>query len=201
MIIGCGKSDNPPAPSPTLNVAEAKINYDKTFQFALTNGEASSWTSSDETVGTINTAGLFTAKKIGESTITATVAGTKLTAKVVVDPYIKDFADVLFKKGISIDDVLKFEKRELVENLRFMDSDRKNVIAVVYRFDEFGFLGIDVGLTRTIDAREKFVTYLKERYPQTKYSSPSYLEFQIGNEGIALMDEKTKGAALIFRIR
>src|SRR5690606_25567058 len=92
LLISCKKDNG--TPDYTFNDREVTIHFDEIHEFEIKQGgkvvnpNTFTFYSSDLAVGTIDNGGLFTAKRIGESDVTAEGPnGSKLSAKVTVGPY------------------------------------------------------------------------------------------------------------------
>lgn len=111
MFVGCGKDEV--TPDYSFNEKEVKLKFDKEFSFKVNSGSATNWKSSDLFVGTISNTGIFTAKHIGETIITAEVEGKVISANVIVEPYIKEITDPYVGFGSNKSAIKQYEKRVL----------------------------------------------------------------------------------------
>lgn len=97
IFTACSKKES--TPESTIDVTELSLNYDKQHQFTIKQGNNDIdestyiWTSADVRVGTIEASGLFQAKRIGTTTVTATKDGKSLTSKITVSPYVYFFIE------------------------------------------------------------------------------------------------------------
>lgn len=75
-----------PSSTPKLSVTNKTLTAGKTYSLKMKNatGKKITWKSSNKKVATVSKQGIVTAKKAGSATITATVAGKKLTCKIKV---------------------------------------------------------------------------------------------------------------------
>ena len=111
ILAGCGKDSA--EPKIAINQNEVKLKFDQDFSFKIENSSEVKWSSSDSFVGEIDANGVFEAKHIGESIITGDVNGEKLTAKVIVEPYVTDIIEPFLEFGASKAEIKNFEKRNL----------------------------------------------------------------------------------------
>lgn len=107
----CSKSESPKM---SINQSEVKLKFDGTFDFKVENASAAEWSSSDEFVGKVGSDGKFKAGHIGETTVTAKVGENRISAKVIVEPYITDIVEPYAEFGSSKASVKSFEKRSLL---------------------------------------------------------------------------------------
>jgi hypothetical protein len=116
-IFSCSKK-NSVSPYKLDNTA-VSVHYDQTHQFqvsqgsAALQGSATTWKTSDTTVGVINQAGFFSAKRVGTVTVTGTASTYNLKATVTVVPYSTLCKEPFFQDGASIDSTEKREFRPL----------------------------------------------------------------------------------------
>lgn len=80
------KSAPAPDKTPALNKTAAVLIKGQTLQLKLSGTSAkTTWSSSDQSVASVNTAGKVTAKKKGTATVTAKSGGKKYTCKITVE--------------------------------------------------------------------------------------------------------------------
>jgi hypothetical protein len=172
LIISCSKKDN--KPSTTIDQDKVSLNYDQTHQFKLNEGSTAvdaakaTWTSSDLSVGTIDAAGLFTANKIGNTTIKAVVNGSTITSEVTVIPYSELCVEPVAEFGISMTAVKSMEKRALIEqstNGLLYKGENAKVLNVLYSFQPSGLESSILLLSPTNAVVEESAKFFAERYP------------------------------------
>lgn len=171
LILACSKKDE--KPSTSIDQEAVSLNYDQTHQFKLTEGNTNvessrvKWTSSDQAVGSIDAAGLFAAKRIGKTTITAVANGSTLTAEVTVVPYSELCKEPILDFGASISAVKGQEKRVLVEQsstaLMYKGENAK-LLNVFYGFESTGLESSVLLFSPSEAVVEESVKFLSERY-------------------------------------
>lgn len=87
----------------TLNKSKASVYNGKTLKLTVKNTKKKViWSSSDPSVATVNTKGVVTAKKVGQTKITAKVNNSEFTCVVTVKPSLTaDATNVTINKGSS----------------------------------------------------------------------------------------------------
>lgn len=172
LIISCGKNDD--KPGTTLDQHEVSLNYDQTHQFKISEGgtalDASkvTWTSSDIHVGTIDAAGLFTAHKIGTTTIKAVTNGSTLTSEVTVIPYSELCVEPITEFGISLATVKSREKRAMLEQTTtalLYKGENPKVLNVIYSFNASALESSILLFSPTSEVVEESARFFAERYP------------------------------------
>ena len=172
LIISCSKKDD--KPSTTLDLDKVSLNYDKTHQFKLSEGSKTvdaakaTWSSSDLSVGTINAAGLFTASKVGSTTIQAVINGSTITSEVTVVPYSHLCVEPVAEFGISMSAVKSREKRTLEQqttNGLMYKGENAKLLNVLYSFQATGLESSILLLSPTNAVVEESAKFFAERYP------------------------------------
>lgn len=172
LIISCSKKDD--KPSTTLDQDKVSLNYDQTHQFKLNEGSSSvdaakaTWSSSDLSVGTVNAAGLFTARKIGNTTIEAVVNGSTISSEVTVVPYSELCVEPVAEFGITMAAVKSREKRALLEqssNGLLYKGENAKLLNVIYSFEPSGLESSLLLLSPTNAVVEESAKFFAERYP------------------------------------
>jgi hypothetical protein len=172
LIISCSKKDD--KPSTTLDQDKVSLNYDQTHQFKLSEGSTSvdaakaTWTSSDLSVGSINAAGLFTANKIGNTTIKAVVNGSTITSEVTVIPYSELCVEPVAEFGISMSAVKSREKRAFLEQSTtglLYKGENAKLLNVIYSFQASGLESSVLLLSPTDAVVAESAKFFAERYP------------------------------------
>lgn len=174
VFTSCSKKDE--APAVAINQPQLQVHFDEEHQFALTQGnntlDASQykWTSSDETVGTVDAAGKFSGNRIGETTITGTSADGKnrVESKVTVIPYVASFVkEPVLDFGNSKATVKSKETRTLMnENDNSLEYQAENtkLRGVGYIFQNAALIGSVLFLTQTNEVAQEAARYYAERY-------------------------------------
>lgn len=174
VFTSCSKKDE--APAVVINQPQLQVHFDEEHQFALTQGnntlDASQykWTSSNETVGTVDAAGKFSGNRIGETTITGTSADGKnrVESKVTVIPYVASFVkEPVLDFGNSIATVKSKETRQILTdstNVLEYRGENTKLRGVGYIFDKAALVGSILFLANTEAVATEAVTYYAERY-------------------------------------
>lgn len=194
LISGCSK--NKIEPDAVLNSSEVTLKYDETFKFKVKKGDKDidfgllTFSSSDELVGIMNNEGVFTAKKVGETTVKIMGEGVNLTAKVVVEPYQNFFIEPYQNFDGNISSIKKYEKRKLLNELSsglIYEGENSDLKYVIYTIDKEVLSGSAAVFNPIRNVMDKVATYYLERY-----------EF-LGIDGTALYfkDSKRKFAVII----
>jgi|GEM_PF-986207 len=94
LISSCSKKDDKissPQNLVSLDTKSISLHYDESHQFYFVNKSVIAsdynWVSTDETIGTVDRSGKFTAQKIGTTTIKATKGSEVFESQVTVVPY------------------------------------------------------------------------------------------------------------------
>lgn len=165
LFLGCSKDDSIDA---ELNQSEVVLHYDQGFVFNLQGASNVQWSSSDEFVGTIGENGNFSAKHIGETTITANQNGRTFNATVTVEPYITEIVEpfIGFDEGQAA--VKAYEERILRDDTPLQliyHGQRPRVKNVYYSFDINDRLYSSMLVFDDYPGSEAdFITFLRERY-------------------------------------
>lgn len=190
LILSCSKKDE--KPSTKIDQETLSLNYDQTHQFKLTEGNTTvdarnvNWTSSDQSVGTIDGSGFFAAKKVGKTTISATANGSTLKSEVTVVPYSELCVEPVLDFGASFAAVKAKEKRIILQqtNTALMYKGENAKVQNVFYGFESGRLESSILLLTPIEAVvEESVKFLSERY---EFAGESEGLFFFANDQVAV---------------
>ncbi|PMD97338.1 hypothetical protein BWI97_06815 [Siphonobacter sp. BAB-5405] len=174
VFTSCSKKDEAPAVS--IDQPQLQIHFDEEHQFVLTQGNNTltasqyQWTSSNETVGTVDANGTFTGNRIGETTVTGVSADGKnrVESKVTVIPYVASFVkEPALDFGNSKATVKAKETRTLVQetdNTLEYQGENAKLRGVGYQFENAALINSILFLTVTNQVAQEAVTYYYERY-------------------------------------
>ncbi|WP_256004866.1 Ig-like domain-containing protein [Pedobacter deserti] len=207
LFVACSKKKES-TPKLMLDLNELSLKFDKEHQFKVTldgqavDGATVNWTSSDERTGTIGGTGLFKAKRIGTTTITAKRGEEVLTATVDVTPYSTFFVEPYIDFTASKAVIKTKEKRLLAPNgedadeLLFIGENNK-IQNVFYAFENGTLLGaMAVFNTSTLTSDELAKFYL-ERYAYIGETDDlAYLAF--GQTIVAIGEHPNVGFAAVY---
>lgn len=173
IVTACSKKSDP-EPDVTLDSPTIDLKYNATHQFALSKGttvvapSTYSWKSSDTLVGKVSKDGNFTARKIGETTITATADGKTLQSKITVSPTSTLAAEPVTDWGATIAQIKTKEKRvllsETTDNIFFKGENTK-IAASGYVLENGKLTSSALLLTTTQAIANEALTFYQERYP------------------------------------
>ncbi|WP_420154233.1 Ig-like domain-containing protein [Siphonobacter sp.] len=209
VFTSCSKKDE--APAVVINQPQLQVHFDEEHQFALTQGnntlDASQykWTSSNETVGTVDATGKFSGNRIGETTITGTSADGKnrVESKVTVIPYVNAFAkEPVMDFGNSKATVKSKETRELVgEETQVLayKGENEKVVLVGYYFENAALVQSNLYFANT-NKQDDIVNYYAERYEFLGRTQDDILVFAFSNQVIVglYIDEELKLVTAAF---
>lgn len=171
LIISCSKKDD--KPSTTIDQEKLSLNYDQTHQFKLSEGSTAvdpakvTWTSSDQAVGTINSSGLFSGKRIGKTTIKAVANGSTLTSEVTIIPYSELCKEPVVEFGTSMASVKTKESRVLTGQTStelMYKGENSKLLNVFYGFDGPRLESSILLLSTSAGVVEESVKFFAERY-------------------------------------
>lgn len=165
-LVGCGKDGV--ESTHEINRSQVTLKYDQSFDFSVSNVSNLDWSSSDEYVGVVSSNGAFTAKHIGETTVTARSGGQSFTAAVIVEPYIIGILEPLYGQQISKGDVKAFESRRLdletTTSLAYTDLSISLLDDVLYLWQDRGtWNGTYATFQRSFTSQDA-ETFYGERY-------------------------------------
>ena len=173
IFISCSKKDDP-EPDVKLDSSTLDLKYDGSHQFTLNKGATMitpstyTWTSSDTLVGKMSKDGKFTARKIGETTITANGDGKTLQAKITITPTSTLAAEPVTDWGASNTQIKAKEKRVLLtesaENI-FFTGENSKITASGYILTAGKLSSSALLLTTTQAVATEAITFFSERYP------------------------------------
>lgn len=185
MALASCKKDKGETPVTKIDIDQTAVtmHYDEQHQFALSSNTttmptSASWSSSDTTVGTINSKGLFSAKKIGTTTITAAGTGYTLTAAVTVAPYYNLFQEPYAVLGTDSVTVRTKEARKFAGKLNLGVSSYEEDVLISYYGEntnvnlvQYGFVNnklnntaVELVTNNDKSYVDKVMTFFKERY-------------------------------------
>lgn len=171
LFNACSKKESP-KPTATIDAATISIHYNETHQYSVTNATGLTWTSSDTTVGSVNSSGLFTAKKVGSTTIKGTSGVVSVKSIVTVTPYSTMCQEPFFIPGSSMPDIKQKETRVLYGSTNtalLFSGENSKVRNVEYLFDSTGLTSAALLLANRTDVVTEAVTFFKERYVYVGY--------------------------------
>lgn len=172
ILLSCSKIDDKPATT-SIDQNKVSLNYDQTHQFKLTEGSTAidaskvHWTSSDETVGIINASGLFSAKKVGKTTIKAVANGSTLTSEVTIIPYSELCKEPIVDFGASLTTVKGKETRVLSEQTAtalMYNGENPKVDNIFYGFNASGLESSVLLLSSSAAVVKESAKFFAERY-------------------------------------
>ena len=209
-LYGCTKNNNEPRPSVTIDMPEVTMNYDGSHQFVLNQGSVRvqstdyTWTVSNPIAGSISDAGLFTAKRIGDTFVYGTpktVTGDKVSARVSVKPYFTTWGPVITTWGINKASVKLAETRsynsENGTSILYYGENSK-IRAVLYGFENNGLSLSGVSPENTVEVAKETATFLKERYEYMGAKDGVYAFTDNKSVGIALTISDYSGLSVVY---
>jgi hypothetical protein len=173
ILTACSKKDDP-EPDVILDSPTLDLKYDGTHQFALNKGTTAitpstyTWTSSDTLVGKVSKDGNFTARKIGETTITATGDGKTLQSKITITPTSTLAAEPVTDWGATSTQIKAKEKRVLLSESAetiFFTGENSKITASGYILTAGKLTSSALLLTTTQAVATEAITFFMERYP------------------------------------
>ncbi|GAB2684825.1 hypothetical protein GCM10027037_02650 [Mucilaginibacter koreensis] len=198
-IAGCKKESGtePGSTAYSIDQTAVTVNYDGQHQFAInssTGGSstiAATWSSSDTTVGTINSAGLFKAKRVGTTTVKAAGSNLDLSSTVTVAPYYQLYQEPYRLYNSDTTALKAKEIRTIIGRYRYADlvqvqfllsykGENSNLSAVQYNFIDNKETSASLTLTGNNDLTyiAKLMAFYRERYPVYLINSASYQIFK-----------------------
>jgi hypothetical protein len=171
-FAACSKKEDA-KPTYTISQTAVSLNYDKQHQYTVKEGSNNvspstlTWTSSDETVGTISASGLFKAKKIGETTIKAEGSGHTVISDITVTPYSTLCIEPDFTFGSSKAIIKGKEKRVLsseIENSLLYTGENSKLRHVMYVFENNQLSGSVLLMANSEAVMEEGLKFFLERY-------------------------------------
>lgn len=200
IFVSCNKD---PSPGVQFNTPQLDLHYDQQHQFTISEDAAGldphtfSWSSEDQTVGTIEADGKFTARKVGKTIVRAVSADGKMSiaGNVTVTPYSLLFTEPVILWGASQTQVQTAEKRKALENTPYylsFNGETSLIKKAEYYFSPDRKLSsANIFLENDSQTYQQAVLYLKERYPDGYTSYNSVDPFQLIYYFIA-DDKKTR---------
>jgi hypothetical protein len=165
LFTACSKkSDKLPT---VIDQQTVSMHYDEIHQYSVTNTSSLTWTSSDTTVGTISSAGLFKAKKIGTTTIKGTSGNVSAQSAVTVTPYSTMCQEPYFLPGSSIATIKGKESRVIYSSTPttiFFTGENSKLRYAGYLFDGTGLTTSILLFANTSDIVTEAAVFFKERY-------------------------------------
>jgi hypothetical protein len=199
VLFACSKSkDKDPEPIVSIDAPTIELKYDKDHQFALKKGNEDifastfTWASSNEKVGKVDANGKFTARKIGEATVTGTGSnGAKVESKVTISPYVTIFVEPILEFGATMAAIKSKEKRKLLqetaEALAYEGAAGTQTRGVIYIFEKGKLQSAGILFDNSTATVQTSATFIKERYPDRMTQD---------NQVYILNDERTFGIVL-----
>lgn len=212
ILQGCKKSE--PEPVPTVQTEGLDIKYDQTKQLEVKLGnevldpKSFFWKIDDETVGSIDNLGVFTAQKVGTANISIFNSdGTKVSeSTITVSPYSTLFQEPITSWGTPLQSIIKDEKRKLADRQTYrlqFEGENQQVRAVAYELTLEKTLGFSIlQLKDTPETRLEVMTFLKERYqyvhdPDNVSEGENFINYE-RTKLVTLIDEKFLGLSVIY---
>lgn len=168
-LLGCPFSKNDPEPD-FVELNTPPIYWRGTYQFSMYNDpSAYQWVVKDTLVGNIDDAGLFTARKIGETIVSATSPeGKTENYKIKVSPFVNFFRDPHVAFGDSKDKVKSYEKRTILSQdantLEYIPESKK-ISNIIYSFDNAKLSFVSLLFPASFGSGGNDLVYIAERYP------------------------------------
>jgi hypothetical protein len=174
LLTSCSKKNNEAAPAYKIDTENVSVHFDEKHQFTVTQGNVEinaksiTWSSSDQSVATIDENGLLSGKKIGTVTLTASSAGKfSFKSTVTVIPYSTLCQEPYFEDGASITTTKNKEKRSLAgetaTSLLFLGENAK-VRNTVYIFKDGKMTSAALLFANTDALVQETAKFYKERY-------------------------------------
>ncbi len=212
ILQGCKKSE--PEPVPTVQTEGLDIKYDQIKQLEVKLGnevldpKSFFWKIDDETVGSIDNLGVFTAQKVGTANISIFNSdGTKVSeSTITVSPYSTLFQEPITSWGTPLQRIIKDEKRKLADRQTYrlqFEGENQQVRAVAYELTLEKTLGFSIlQLKDTPETRLEVMTFLKERYqyvhdPDNVSEGENFINYE-RTKLVTLIDEKFLGLSVIY---
>lgn len=187
--ISCDNKE--PVPRVVVDAPQLDLKYDQQHQFKLSEGgeelqpQTFVWKSDDETVGTVDANGKFTARRVGETIVHAVSPDgeMQIESKVTVSPYSLLYTEPVLLWGASQTQVKAGEKRKISESspyyLAFTGETTTVKKAEYYFSPDQKLSGANIYLGNTQEAYQEAVLYLKERYPDNFTYKNTTAPFQL----------------------
>ncbi|MGV3600491.1 MAG: Ig-like domain-containing protein [Dyadobacter fermentans] len=212
ILQGCKKSE--PEPVPTVQTEGLDIKYDQIKQLEVKLGnevldpKSFFWKIDDETVGSIDNLGVFTAQKVGTANISIFNSdGMKVSeSTITVSPYSTLFQEPITSWGTPLQSIIKDEKRKLADRQTYrlqFEGENQQVRAVAYELTLEKTLGFSIlQLKDTPETRLEVMTFLKERYqyvhdPDNVSEGENFINYE-RTKLVTLIDEKFLGLSVIY---
>jgi len=173
-LLGC----KDPVPATRIDSPVIDLKYDNLHQFIIKKGKDEiapskfQWTSSDEKVGTVDSNGLFKARKIGQTKIRAMADGKTFESNVTISPYNTFVIEPILEFGLDEAAIRTKEIREFLTksgNWVYFESASPSVRRVAYYFENdksvHSLLLFQYTLENYASNIAMFGTYYNERYP------------------------------------
>jgi len=189
LNISCERKE--PGPRVVVDSPQLDLKYDQQHQFKLFEGgeelepHTFGWKSDDETVGTVDANGKFTARRVGETIVQAVSPDgeMQIESKVTVTPYSLLYTEPVLLWGASQAQVKAGEKRKVFESTPYylaFTGETTLVTKAEYYFSQDQKLSLaNIYLGNTPEAYEEAVLYLKERYPDNFTHHNTTAPFQL----------------------
>lgn len=204
ILFACGETITPYE----IDKPELSLNYDKTYQFNVTqsnvrkSSEGFEWTSSDESVGTVSSSGYFKAKKIGTTTITGKSGKSKVSSKVTVKPYSEMYKEPYFGFGSTPSVIKSKDTRKVIfengDGLT-LESGSSKASAILYLLENGKMFSTGAQIVITSSNITELATFIKERYTREDYPNSEFIWFTDGkNMRVAIIAKDTFGIIVYY---
>jgi hypothetical protein len=159
FLLGCPFGGKDPEPS-YIELKPPGLWWGTKYQVEIESPENYNWTVQDTLVGSINSSGLFTPRKIGETIITATGSDGKVVRyKITVQPLVNHIRDVYTERELLY---------ELPNELVYRpESDRAHLIT--YGFDNGKLFSIIIYFSDEVGKRVNIAVWVAERFPKDSF--------------------------------
>ncbi|EOR93384.1 hypothetical protein ADIARSV_3463 [Arcticibacter svalbardensis MN12-7] len=204
LLVSCTKDDL--TPTIVIDKKAVELKYDGQYQFKISHGsesiDASSliWTSSDETVGTVSSLGLFEANRIGTTTIKAKGTGINVSSEITITPYSTLFNEPVLGFGETLPYIKSKEARTLnteVSDGLLYNGENSKIRNVMYLFEGSVLKSSIVLLANTDAVSAEAVSFLMERYTYLDESNGIHI-FTNNKVAAGLSNDDNLGLNIIY---
>lgn len=188
IVAACKKSEE--AQPVLLDKTDVQMHFKETYSFKLTQGGTTvdvatyNWVSKDTVIGKVDNKGAFLARRVGETTVTATSKDgkNKVEAKVTVTPTTTMFKMPVIEFGISKATLKTKETRvvakDTVDALVYQPENTK-IRGVIYTFKNAALTESNVFPGVTDALVQEAGDYLDERFEYLGQDTNEYYYFAI----------------------
>jgi hypothetical protein len=191
VFTSCKKADPEPTfISMTDPILDVKYDQKNQYGWIAKEGLPTIWKSSDEKVGTISADGRFSARKVGQTTVTLTIDGQTKESKVTVSPYMTFIIEPLVEFGSTIANVKSKEKRKLLQetdDLLVYEGENSKVKLISYYKQNGKITSALLLFENVTNTVMDVTTFFKERYPDNGL---------VGGNVVHLSDDRKYGITL-----